>query len=216
MNKQGPSKIDYSTHTWNPISGCLHACDYCYMRRMEKRFPGIMKPTFHEKRLNEPLKLKKPSVIFVGSSGDGWGDYVPNEWIERVLRVIEDCPQHTFLFLTKNPQRYGSFSFSKNCIVGTTVDGSDRTRNNLEDLKEFTNGHCHLRRWVSFEPLLGPVHPDLSLINWIVIGSDSTRGARRPETIWGLDLIREAYHAGIPVWIKDNWPELPRIKDRPF
>ena len=32
------TKIDWCTHTWNPVSGCLHGCDYCYARRIAQRF----------------------------------------------------------------------------------------------------------------------------------------------------------------------------------
>lgn len=32
------TKIEWCTHTWNPITGCRHGCDYCYARRQVGRF----------------------------------------------------------------------------------------------------------------------------------------------------------------------------------
>jgi Bacteriophage protein gp37 len=55
-------------YTWNPVTGCLNGCSYCYAAKMAKRFKQSFEPTFHEERLREPFKLKKPSTIFVG----GW------------------------------------------------------------------------------------------------------------------------------------------------
>ncbi len=73
MNKQGIGKIDWTDYTWNPVTGCLHGCEYCYMKRLETRFGMSMDPKFHEKRMNDIAKLKEPSKIFVCSTGDLWG-----------------------------------------------------------------------------------------------------------------------------------------------
>jgi len=84
LNKQGPDKIDWTDWSWNPITGCKHGCPYCYMLRMEKRFPGIMKPAFKPEyldRFKSVRKVKSGDKIFVGSSGDMWGEWVPKEWI---------------------------------------------------------------------------------------------------------------------------------------
>ena len=73
INKQGQGKIDWTDWSWNPISGCKHGCEYCYMLRMEKRFPGIMEPKFHPDRISKLARVKKVlpgDKIFVGSSGD--------------------------------------------------------------------------------------------------------------------------------------------------
>ena len=68
------------------------------------------------------LKRRRPSKIFVCDCGDLWGEWVPNEWIEEVLKVVKKCPQHTFQFLTKNPQRYLDFEpLPDNSWAGTTV-----------------------------------------------------------------------------------------------
>jgi len=128
MNKQSESGIPYCDYTWNPATGCLHGCSYCFAERIAKRFSGSkafpdgFKPRFHPERLGEPLKIKKPSVIFVSDMGDLFGDWVPEKCITEVLGVVGECPQHTFLFLTKNPKRYKRFNFPKNAWLGTSVE----------------------------------------------------------------------------------------------
>ena len=218
MNKQNANKIDYCHETWNPQSGCLHACPYCYLRRMEteRNFTGMMKPTFHENRLNEPIKLKKPSIIFVGSSGDMFGEWVPAKQIHQILNVIANCPQHTFLFLTKNPIRYGQLDcdFTSNVWFGTTVDGEKRTQSNLANLKWSVDVP---RRFVSFEPLLAKIMPNLCDIQWVIVGANSNRGAVKPPKEWADVIIREAIRCNnIPVFVKNNYGYPERIKEMPF
>jgi len=215
MNKQGANKIDFCDYTWNPLSGCLNVCNYCYMRRMEKRFPGIMIPKFHPKRLHQPMSVKKPSVIFTCSSGDGWGGWVNSEHIDDVLDVCTVfAPWHTYLFLTKNPKRYGDFRAIENGWYGTTVDGTEMTKNNIRDLVYFSQVGM-AGRFISFEPLLAPVEPDLFGIQWIIIGADSTKGAVKPPKKWADRLIELAREQNIPIWIKNNYHYPVLIKEKP-
>lgn len=63
-------------------------------------------------------------------------------------------------------------------------------------------------RFVSFEPLLGPIDTDLSGLDW-VIGALTGPAARQPEVTWVETLIARARAAGAAVFVKDNlrWPE---------
>lgn len=222
LNKQGPGKIDWTDWTWNPISGCLHGCPYCYMLRMEKRFPGIMEPKFKPEyldRFQQTRKVKSGDKIFVGSSGDMLGSWVPKEWIHVFFhKAVRKRPDVIFQFLTKNPERYWEFDFRefKNCWFGTSVDGTDRTKNNLHCLV------CSIDwqgiKFVSFEPLLNPIEIELDFfreLDWIIIGADSTRGAKKPPDEWAADLIKQARRAHIPVWVKDNYGYPETIKEFP-
>ena len=127
------SNIEWCQWTWNPVTGCKHGCPYCYARgiarRFPKAFPNGFEPTFHESRLDEPEKLKKPAHIFAVSMGDLFGEWVPKEWIERVVGVIHGCPQHTFTVLTKNPRRavdwFADKPSPRNLMIGTSIVGAD-------------------------------------------------------------------------------------------
>ena len=214
MNKQTLDGIDFCDYTWNPISGCLAKCDYCYVQRMVKRFPAIsMEPAFHPDKLSAPIKRKPPSKIFVGSSGDMWGAWVPRNWINAVLVSCALAHQHTFQFLTKNPKRYNEFALPRNAWYGTTVDGTPRTERNCEILPKVIYGN--LTKFISFEPLLSPVVPKLIYIDWVIIGADSTRGAEKPPDEWADTLIEIARKDNCAVWVKDNYKYKEVIKEWP-
>ncbi|MDY6796984.1 MAG: DUF5131 family protein [Actinomycetota bacterium] len=236
------TKIEYCDYTWNPVTGCRHGCWYCYGRRIAERFKqkgnaaqchdctqprnGLhevrykggawrygYEPTLYSCRLGEPFRLRKPSVIFVSSMGDLFGEWVPWEWIRFVQSVVEECPQHTFLFLTKNPSRYAEFPFPDNCWLGMTVDTADAAynRTRLWDMK-------HPNRFVSLEPLLEDVSNwiDFRGIKVCIIGALTGPQARQPEPEWVKAIIDECRAEGVMVFIKDNlrWPE--KIQELPW
>ncbi len=216
LNNQNRKKsgISWTDFTWNPIAGCLHRCPYCYMLRVEKRFPGIMIPTFRSHYLVDLHKKKEPLKIFVGSSGDMWGEWVNHDHIQAVLESCEQVPRHTFQFLTKNPMKYMEFRQIDNAWYGTTCDGTDRTEYNIDKLVMYIQ-RCHSIRFVSFEPLLAPVDPDLFGISWIIIGANSNKGAKKPPKEWADHLIDLARKSGIAVFVKDNYHYPERIKEFP-
>lgn len=224
LNKQGRGKIDWTDYTWNPITGCLKGCDYCYVKRLNERFNYSMAPQFHSRRLNDVASLRAPARIFVCSTGDMWGDWVERNWIEQVLDVVKKYPQHTFQFLTKNPERYLDFDFTPNCWLGTTMDGTCNTSGNVETLGL---KKCDNIKFCSLEPLLHPVDfynleplhnvcpADLSDMDWIIIGADTNKGAKKPPDRWADNIISDAKECHIPVWVKDNYKYRRTIKQLP-
>lgn len=118
------SKIEWCDATWNPVTGCTPisaGCANCYAKNMARRFPfihggldlsvddfSIVYP--HYDRLDIPLHWwKKPRRIFVCSMGDLFHDDVPFRFIAAVYATAAACPEHTFLILTKRPQRARDF-----------------------------------------------------------------------------------------------------------
>ncbi|HOX55186.1 MAG TPA: DUF5131 family protein, partial [Candidatus Omnitrophota bacterium] len=98
MNK---TKIEWCDYTWNPITGCKRNCWFCYGKKIRQRFyPHISwnELMWFDERLEQPLKVKKPSRIFVNSMSDI--EYWRKCDIDNVLKIIKQCPQHNFLFLT--------------------------------------------------------------------------------------------------------------------
>ncbi len=241
MNK---TKIEWCDYTWNPVTGCLHGCEYCYARKIDKRFgDGIFQPIFHPERLQEPLKVKKPSRIFVGSVSDLFGNW---DWnisrgnghqfkrdyvVEQILTLATRCPQHTIIFLTKNPKGMQGFDFPNNCWCGTSVENQEKADQRIPELLKVNSKTL----FVSYEPALGPVdftrieqggntwvnaltgdcttyHPyggsrtlekSLPHLNWVIIGAQTGPGAVKPKMSWLL-VAEQAQEAGVPVFIKDN------------
>jgi len=196
--KMNKTKIEYCDYTWNFVTGCLHSCPYCYARRISQRFNRSFTPTFHPERLEEPLKLKKPSVIFAVHMRDLFGSRVPREWIESGLKIMKKAYWHKFILLTKNPKRLVEFSYPPNVWVGITIDVQRR----VEGLKYLLQTDAKVK-FISFEPLLEKICINLHGVNWIIIGAQ-TCPEKQPEKEWVDLLIKQADMLKIPVFLKNN------------
>ena len=193
------SKIEWTEKTWNPVTGCTkisEACENCYAEVMAKRLSGMpaskekyrngFKLTIHPEALEEPYKWKKPSMVFVCSMGDLFHKDVPTSFIDSVIKVIEDNPQHTFQLLTKRAKRMFQFFYEsgreipKNCWLGVTCErGKHKERIDYLRLLETPV------RFVSCEPLLGNMDDiDLDGIDWVITGGESGVNARRTPADW--------------------------------
>ncbi len=112
MNK---TAISWAEHTWNPISGCTKVspgCAHCYAESIMLRFkrgpaflPGNDSVFLHPDRLDRPRSIREPSIIFTCSMSDIFHEEVPLAFLEDIFGVIEACPQHQFLLLTKRAER---------------------------------------------------------------------------------------------------------------
>ena len=227
-------------HTWNPVVGCLHGCPYCYARRWAERGMGEygehpkgkrFEPRILPERLTKPKSVRKPSRIFVSSMGDLFGEWVPAGWIEAVLRTVRECPQHTFIFLTKNPARYTGISFPQNAWVGVTIDdpclncwpvrfwdGGDPYSNDVGESDIDLSFIDAPVRFVSLEPLRqAPYTIRFHGVEWVIVGGMTGPLAKAfPTESWHVARVVEAVtSAHLPLFVKDNchWPE--RIQEWP-
>ena len=117
FNRQDSDEIEWAQWSWNPVTGCLHDCPYCYARDITQRGPNAfprVQPAFRPYRLNAPANTAVPDEaatdtryrnVFTCSMADLFGGWVPKEWIEAVLGAERDNPQWNFLFFTKFPKR---------------------------------------------------------------------------------------------------------------
>lgn len=201
-------------------------------------YPQGFKPTFHKYRLDEPVKKTKGVKIFVCSMADLFGEWVPMEWIKSVLKTCEAAPQHTFIFLTKNPRGVQGFDFPANCWCGTSVENQEKAD---ERIPELLNINCRTL-FVSYEPALGPVDfakwlkekKELSYkddgighlnvpyfrvtqrkLNWLIVGVQTGPGAKEPDREWIWQAIEQANAANVPVFVKDNVKRYTYIREFP-
>lgn len=245
------TKIDWCDSTWNPVTGCLHGCEYCYARRIAERFkpfdfphltergvfeglneletpimtvckdekdrvcayPYGFEPTFHKYRLNE-YRNKKGRNIFVCSMADLFGDWVPDEWIEEVLKACDNAPQHNYLFLTKNPFRYEILH----------QKGILRKRDNMWYGYSTPRNGCdywydsQYKTFESMEPLMEMVGVPHS--KWTIIGAETGRrkGKVVPKREWIEHILNKCREGNIPVFMKSSLAEIwgePLIQEFP-
>lgn len=206
--------IDWAKWTWNPATGCKHECAYCYARDIANRFyPEKFEPTFRPERLEAPKntvipesRKEEPGInnVFVCSMADLFGDWVPQEWIDKVISIVREASQWNFLFLTKNPKRLVGIDFPENAWVGTTVDIQARVKPAEEAFRQVKAKV----KFVSCEPLLEPItFSNIGIFDWIIIGGRSKNSnlpELQPEWAWVESLIIQAREAVCKVYCKPN------------
>ena len=161
--------IEWCDFTWNPVTGCSRHCKNCFAHAIHNRrhkayldgkdVPEQYAKPFSEfqffyERLKEPIHRKKPAIIFVVDMGDLFDDNVPKHWIQQVIGVAGCCPQHIFMFLTKNPKRYQEFEFTDNCWLGTSITGEA----DMKRLAGWPLSNTNCKKFVSLEPITGPAN----------------------------------------------------------
>ena len=169
-------------------------------------YPFNFTPTFHKYRLDQPKKWKEGRTIFVCSMADLFGDWVPDEWIEKVFEACKKAPQHRYLFLTKNPQRYGDLAEAgklpkeENFWWGSTV---------VSMQSKVYPGRITDNIFISIEPLLEQLDVGVGSFGrteWVIIGAESGNRKEKviPEKEW-IDAICKAADLTLAsVYMKDS------------
>jgi protein gp37 len=230
------TKIEYCDETWNPIvmrcTPVSNGCKNCWHLRMCNRFQenpsipvwkqdiyaGNSKPQIDERILTYPIRLKTPSIISVQFMGDLFHESIHNEMIKDVFEVIKNESRHTFLVLTKRPQRMFDLAFEidyrlDNLWLGVSIENQITAEYRTLKLLEIPASHY----WVSAEPLLGeidfskiviPTETKARLlssggyIQWIVCGAETGPGARHCDPDWVRSLKSQCIPVDIPFFFK--------------
>jgi protein gp37 len=211
-----PTDIEYLTHGWGVFSGCHNiqrgVCKVsaCWAKKASKvhkqYFPNGFEPTFYPEALESPLHLKKPARISVGWMGDiiGYGQ----EYLPQIFEVIKQCPQHTFVFLTKNYLEYSKIGkFPDNCWCGVSTIGVDGN-SWLEEV--FRNVQAKVR-FVSVEPFLDYTPMDLRWVDFVIVGAQ-TRPTIYPRITWLKSMVSDAARERKPIFLKNNLRKLITIE----
>ncbi len=198
--------IEWTDATWNPVAGCTvisPGCTNCYAMRMAARleampvekYSGLTRRSggrsvwtgkikLDEKALDTPRGWKRPKRIFVNSMSDLFHEGVAEDFIERVWRVMQETPRHTYQILTKRPERMAEVTrrlvVLKNVWLGTSVENADY----IDRIDQLRRVRAAVR-FISFEPLIGSVaSADLREIQWAIVGGESGPRARPMLEQW--------------------------------
>ncbi|MEI6072536.1 MAG: DUF5131 family protein [Verrucomicrobiae bacterium] len=220
------TKIEWTEKTWNTVQGCTWkspACDYCYAARaaatrLADMYPGIAmkkkdgtyafcgKILLLPERLSDPLFNRTPTKYFVNSMADLFHPDVPEDFISAVFDVMEKAPWHVFQVLTKRVDRMAEFTQKRyrdseppqHIWMGATTENQKCFDERMPLLKQVKAAV----RWLSCEPLLGPITlTDTESIDWVVVGGESN-GKRKMEKAWATNLRDQCAEPEIAFYFK--------------
>ncbi|QAU50419.1 DUF5131 family protein [Bradyrhizobium guangzhouense] len=236
------TQIEWTDATWNPVTGCTkitRGCDLCYAERFSERFRGVPDHPFESgfdlklrpERLEQPLSWRQPRRIFVNSMSDLFHKEIPKSFIDSIFETMETANWHTFQVLTKRSSlmtryllnRYRAEEAPPHIWLGVSIEDAQ----NAVRLK-----HLHAARastkFVSFEPLLGPVGKlNLEGIDWAIVGGESGPRARPMAEDWAIEIRDQCRSAKVAFFFKQwggtrpksggrllqgrEWNQYPRI-----
>jgi len=239
------SGIEWTEATWNPVTGCdkvSPGCAHCYAETFAERWRGIPGHPYEQgfalklwpDRLQQPLRWRRPRLIFVNSMSDLFHERIPDTYIRAIFDVMGGAPQHTFQILTKRHKRLAELAprltWHENVWMGVSIEN-----------RRFVHRADYLRevdaavRFISAEPLLGPLEGlCLSGIDWLIAGGESGHRHRRCDPAWVRDLRDRCEVENVAFFFKqwggrtskaggrlldgrtyDEWPAVPK-RTRPL
>lgn len=186
------SAIEWTDATWNPVIGCDRVspgCANCYAMELAPRLRAMQQtrgggvwaeqedggkssgPAFAVRmlpeRLGDPLRWRKPRMVFVNSMSDLFHEQVTDAFISQVWGAMMRAPHHTFQVLTKRPERARDLLTAHrwatpgghplpNVWLGVSIE--NRRYVHRADVLRDTPAAV---RFISAEPLLGPLIPEV-------------------------------------------------------
>ena len=205
------SNIEWTDSTWNPTVGCSivsPGCTNCYAMRMAARldamgvekYRGLTRKTggrykwngrvrLDEPSLDAPLAWREPRMVFVNSMSDLFHEDLCPSVVKRVWSVMAKCPQHTFQILTKRDERMAELSADLDVLPNVWLGVSIENREQLRRIRSLRKTRAVIR-FISFEPLLESIgQPDLTGIDWCIVGGESGPKARPMDEDWVSDIL---------------------------
>lgn len=221
------STIEWTDATWNPVTGCNKVspgCKHCYAQTFAERWRGIPGHPYEQgfdlklwpERLNLPLTWKEPRTIFVNSMSDLFQTGVSDQFINQVFDIMHKANHHVFQVLTKRSERVmewtkahfhphhlgdnGKRAWPFNVWLGVSVEN----QNYVWRIKHLQQTPAHIK-FLSLEPLLGPISLDKSLlegIKWVIVGGESGHKARLMKAEWVYHIRSQCQKYRVPFFFK--------------
>lgn len=238
------TKIEYLDYTWNPIAmRCCEVsdgCKNCWHLRMCRRIAGnksllqfrrecadgTMGPMLDPVELYAPLHKKKPARIGVQFMGDLFTHMVDFSVIRDVHRIMRRAPHHTYVVLTKRPERmleWWRINYEDSTMHRMTetwprlwLGVSAENQKMLDERLPILMAIPAAVRFVSIEPMLTRVHlsPLDDLVpDWVICGPETGPGKRPCDPKWIGEIASRCSQLGIRFFDKRADPirrEFPR------
>ena len=211
------SAIEWTDSTWNPVTGCTKigpGCDNCYAERFAERFRGVQGHpyergfdlTLRPERLSQPLRWRRPRMIFVNSMSDLFHKEIPTTFIDQVFDTMELADHHVYQVLSKRSsrladfvnRRYAGSIAPKHIWVGASVEDRQRSKR----IAHIQRANATVR-FLSVEPLLGRIGSvNLAGIDWVIVGGESGPGARPMDINWAREMRDQCAEQGVRFFFK--------------
>lgn len=226
------SRIEWTDHTFNPWVGCTKispACDHCYAEGWAKRTGQAQLWSGERRRTSEtnwkaPLKWNRQARaenrrfrVFCASLADVFDNQALGEWRIGLWRMIAATPNLDWLLLTKRPQNIPKMLPTSrddlpqwgdgwpNVWLGTTVENQAEVERRIPHLRT-APAAVH---FLSCEPMLEPIVPDLRGIDWVICGGESGGGARDMDASWARSLRDDCHAENVPFFMKQMTRKAP-------
>jgi protein gp37 len=219
------SAIEWTEATWNPVTGCdkvSPGCAHCYAETFAERWRGVAEHPYEQgfdlriwpRRLEQPLRWRRPRVIFVNSMSDLFHERIPDDYVAEVFDVMVRAPQHTFQVLTKRPARMAELApnlpWPGNVWLGVTIENR-----RFVDRADLLRRVPAAVRFISAEPLLTPLTGlVLADIDWLIVGGESGYGHRPMNIDWVRDLRDRCLNTGVAFFFKQWGGRTPKAGGR--
>jgi protein gp37 len=235
------SAIEWTDATWNPVTGCSAVsagCDNCYAATLAKRLLSDIylarAPQAHSdialrdpfavrlwpERLSDPLHWREPRQIFVNSMSDLFHKDVPEAYVRQVFEVMLEAKWHVYQILTKRPARARRFvQRNLDIFVGGVLPEHVWIGTSVENQAAVYRIR-HLRaipakvRFLSCEPLIGPLSFDPHGIDWVIVGGESGISRRPMDPEWARAVRDRCNSAGVAFFFKQWGGRTPKAGGR--
>jgi protein gp37 len=233
--------IEWTDATWNPVTGCTKVstgCDHCYAATLaEKRLrdvylrqlPVVDTPETRDdpfavrlwpERLEQPIRWAEPRMIFVNSMSDLFHVDVPDQYVLEVFEVMMMANWHVYQVLTKRPARAARFwanhhhEFQRGRIPEHIWIGASIENHEVEYRVRHLRKVPARIRFLSCEPLLGPITADLRGIHWVIVGGESGPGYRAMRMEWARGIRDLCMRSDVPLFFKQVGGHTPKAGGR--
>jgi len=212
MSRGSPYKLE-NWVSWNPMTGCdpkglSPGCDNCWARILAhgRHNDATFAPTFHPERLGKITGSCGVSKVYVTNfMGDWMADEHESDSMRQMFTTMKKNQQHTFLTLTKRPERLNSFLRGacpmSNVWLGVTAENEEARIQRTHELAKIKGWN----KWLSLEPLLEPVTLSeryMYGVRWVVVGCESGSNRRPCKPEWVRDVVRQCAALGVPCYVK--------------
>jgi protein gp37 len=233
--------IQWTDATWNPVTGCTRVsagCDNCYAATLAQRLlsgiylarePEVQNDISRRdpfavrlwpERLRDPLGWRTPQHVFVNSMSDLFHKDVPQPFIRSIFQVMLAAPAHRYQILTKRPSRARRFVeanldlFDDGVVpehiwLGTSVENQDAVHRVGQLLQVPA-----IVRFVSCEPLIGPVTFSPEGLDWVIVGGESGITRRPMDPEWARSIRDQCQAEAVPFFFKQWGGRTPKAGGR--